>query len=470
MYVPGPAQASVPDQPVLLVGGLVAGVVLLAVSAFFSGSEIAVFSLERHRVDSLREGGGAGALLARLREDPHRLLVTLLVGNTVVNVALATLASALATAALGTGPGAVVAAVTTSVAVLLFGEILPKSYGVANAESTSLAVAGTLRVVQLLLAPVVWVFDGLAGAFNRVTGGEREIEAPYVTREEFETLLESGEFDEAIGETERDMVQGVFELGSTRAREVMVPRADVVAVDVSTSVEEVLDVCSRERFTRLPVYEGTLDRVVGIADVRDVQRARREGRPLREVLLPAVQVPDTREIDDLLAEMQAERVPMVVVRDEFGETEGLITVEDILEEIVGEIFEVGEERLIRSTPEGLLVNGEVTVGEVNDALGVDLPREGEYETVAGLINAELGRIGDVGDRVVVDAVVLAVERVDGNRIRRVSVRRTTDGTGDRTGSGGGDGDGDGDGGGDRGVPGGRDDAGADGPDRSGPDG
>jgi CBS domain containing-hemolysin-like protein len=466
MQVSGPVQASLPEQSalLLLVGGLVASVALLAVSAFFSGSEIAVFSLEQHRVDSLRETGGAGALLARLREDPHRLLVTLLVGNTVVNVALATLASALATAALGTGPGAVVAAVTTSVAVLLFGEILPKSYGVANAESASLAVAGPLRVVQFALAPVVWVFDGLAGAFNRVTGGERDIEAPYVTREEFETLLESGEFDDAIGETERDMVQGVFELGSTRAREVMVPRADVVAVDVSTPVEEVLDVCSRERFTRLPVYEETLDRVVGIADVRDVQRARREGRALRDVLLPAVQVPDTREIDDLLAEMQAERVPMVVVRDEFGETEGIITVEDILEEIVGEIFEVGEERLIRSTPEGLLVNGEVTVGEVNDALDVDLPREGEYETVAGLINAELGRIGDVGDRVIVDGVVLVVERVDGNRIRRVSVRRTSD---EDAGDGPADGGGPDDGGPDRDGtgPGGEDD-----PDPPGTDG
>jgi CBS domain containing-hemolysin-like protein len=186
-------------------------------------------------------------------------------------------------------------------------------------------------------------------------------------------------------------------------------------------VTEALTVCADERLTRLPVYDGTLDHIVGIVDVRDLVRADREGLDLREVVTDVVQVPDTRDVDDLLAEMQRERVPMVIVRDEFGETEGIVTVEDIIEEIVGEITEEGETRLLRRTADGLVVRGEVTVGEVNDALDVELPQEGEYETVAGLINAELGRIGDVADRLEFDDVSLVVERVDGNRIRRVRV-------------------------------------------------
>jgi CBS domain containing-hemolysin-like protein len=350
------------------------------------------------------------------------LLVTILVGNNVVNIAMASLVSALAAAAYGTAAGALVATALMSVLVLVIGEITPKSYGVANAESLALRVARPLAAVQTVLWPVVFLFDGVSGLLNRVTGGDRGIETPYVTREELEALLRTGELTGAIGETERDMVEGVFDLGSTRAREVMVPRVNVVAVDVETPVAEVLDVCSRERLTRLPVYDGTLDHVVGIADVRDLVRAERTGASLRETLHPTLQAPDTREIDDLLAEMQEQRVTMVIVRDEFGETEGIITVEDILEEIVGDIFEVGEERLVRHTDDGLVVRGEVTVGEVNDALGVGLPRMGEYETVAGLVNAELGRIGDVGDTVEFDDVSLVVEGVDGNRLSRIRVR------------------------------------------------
>jgi CBS domain containing-hemolysin-like protein len=403
-------------------GGL-AVAVLLGVSAFFSGSEIAVFSLERHRLESFAEGTDPrGRTLARLREDPHRLLITILVGNNVVNIAMASLVSALAAAAFGTAVGALVATALMSVLVLVVGEITPKSYGVANPEPLALRVARPLAAVQTVLAPVVWLFDGVSGLLNRLTGGDRGIETPYVTREELESLLRTGELAGAIGETERDMVEGVFDLGSTRAREVMVPRVNVVAVDVETSVDEVLDVCSRERLTRLPVYDETLDHVVGIADVRDLVRASRSGATLRETLHPTLQAPDTREIDDLLAEMQDQRVTMVIVRDEFGETEGIITVEDILEEIVGDIFEVGEERLVRHTDDGLVVRGEVTVGEVNDTLGVELPRMGEYETVAGLVNAELGRIGDVGDTVEVDDVSLVVEGVDGNRLSRIRVR------------------------------------------------
>jgi CBS domain containing-hemolysin-like protein len=414
----------------LVVGGVVI-VVLLGVSAFFSGSEIAIFSLERHQLSVLLETEGdvdpRAVVLERLREDPHRLLVTILVGNNMVNIAMASIASVLLAAALSPELAVVATTLGMSALVLVFGEITPKSYGVANAERLALRVAGPLRTVERVLFPLVLLFDVVSRGLNRFTGGGSDIERPYVTREEITALLRTGERVGAIDEAEHEMVEGVFDLGSTSAREVMVPRVNVIAVDVETPLDEVIEVCATNRLTRVPVYQGTLDHVVGIADIRDAERARREGKTLDDVLLPSLQVPEGREIDDLLAEMQAERVTMVIVRDEFGETEGILTVEDILEEIVGEIFEVGEERLIRPTTDGLVVKGEVTVGEVNDALGVGLTTEGEFETVAGLINAELGRIGDVGDRVVVDDVALDVERVDGHRIRRVRVRPVVDG-------------------------------------------
>ncbi|WP_380679644.1 hemolysin family protein [Salinigranum sp. GCM10025319] len=409
--------------------GVVTIVLLLAVSAFFSSSEIAVFSLERHQLSALLEtddGDPRAEVLQRLREDPHRLLVTILVGNNVVNIAMASIASVLLAAVLSPEVAVVATTIGMSALVLVFGEISPKSYGVANAERLALRVAGPLTTIERLLFPLVYVFDVVSRGLNRFTGGGSDIERPYVTREEIEALLKTGERIGAIAETEHEMVEGVFDLGSTTAREVMVPRVNLVAVDVETPLDEVVEVCATNRLTRVPVYQGTLDHVVGIADIRDAERALREGKTLDDILLPVLQVPEGREIDDLLAEMQAERVTMVIVRDEFGETEGILTVEDILEEIVGEIFEVGEERLIRPTVDGLLVKGEVTVGEINDVLGTDLPTEGEFETVAGLINAELGRIGDVGDSVVVAGVSLDVQRVDGHRITRVRVRPIVD--------------------------------------------
>ncbi|MGM0591953.1 MAG: hemolysin family protein [Halobacteriota archaeon] len=408
----------------VVLASLLALVVLLALSAFFSASEIALFSLERHRLDALLElSESRASVLERLRKNPHRLLVTLLVGNNVVNVLLASMVAVLLAAAYPDWVAVVAATLVVSVLVLLFGELVPKSYGVANADSLSLSVARPVATVQRLLYPVVAVLDLFARGINRLTGGATEIEQPYVTREELEALLQTGERVGAIAESEHEMVQGVFDLSSTRAREVMVPRVDVVGVDVSSSLSEVLEICSERRLTRLPVYEGTFDHVLGIVDVRDAERAVREEKSIRDVLLPTLQVPETTEIDDLLSEMQSSRIPMVIVRDEFGEAEGVITVEDILEEIVGEIFEVGEERFIRQLPDGLMVKGEVTIGEINRILGVELPREGEFETVAGLINSELGRIGDVGDVVEVAGVSLIVKGVDGHRISRVRIRR-----------------------------------------------
>jgi CBS domain containing-hemolysin-like protein len=407
----------------LVIAGAGAVAVLLVLSAFFSGSEIAIFSLERHRLDALTTSDRAGAAaLAGLRENPHRLLVTVLVGNNIVNVAMTSIATVVVAALFDPGVAITVATVVMSFLVLVFGEISPKSYGVANAESVSLRISGFLSTVQTVLYPLVVLFEVISRGVNRITGGEMEIERPYITRADIETLLRTGRAHGAIDEEEEEMVKGVFELGSTRAREVMVPRINVVAVDVSTPIEEVIDVCATERLTRVPVYDGTLDHVVGVADIRDLERAVDEGKSLSEALLPLVQVPDTREIDDLLTEMQASRTPMVIVRDEFGETEGILTIEDILEEIVGEIFETGEERHIRRRGSDLLVNGEVTIGEINDALGIDLPEEGEFETVAGLINDRLGRIGDVDDEVTLSDAVLQVDAVAGNRITRVCVR------------------------------------------------
>ncbi|WP_280538154.1 hemolysin family protein [Halopenitus sp. POP-27] len=404
-------------------GGVIA--VLLCCSAFFSASEIAIFSLERHRIAALASGPDPdGAALARLREDPHRLLVTILVGNNVVNITMASLATATLAAAYGPGAGVTIATAAMSVLILVVGEIAPKSYGVANAERIALLVARPIAVFERVISPVVTVFEGVVSVLDRLTGSQPAA-ATELTRAELERLIATGEDVGAIDDRERRMVQGVFDLETTSVREVLVPRPNVIAVAETASLSAIVGLCADERVTRVPVYRDSLDDVVGIVDVRDAERALREGLSLADVLREPVIVPDSRRVDALLAELQTRRSPMAVVVNEYGETEGIVTIEDVLEEIVGEIAEVGEPRSLRHTDDGLLVNGEVTVGEVNDALGIELPRAGDYETIAGLVTARLGRLGEVGDVVAVPeaSVSIAVEATDRNRIEQVRVRR-----------------------------------------------
>ncbi len=399
--------------------------ILLLISAFFSASEIAVFSLERHRLASLGESADRRErTLSRLRKDPHRLLVTILVGNNIVNIAMASIATLAMVALFGPGAGVTIATAVMSLLILVIGEIAPKSYGIANAEQTALRVSQPLAVIQRVLYPLVVVFEWIADRINALTGST-DADRPELTRVELERLIATGERVGAIDQGERAMVEAVFELSATSAREVMVPRPSVTGVEKSTPLRDIVGQCAAERLTRVPVYTDSLDNVVGVIDIRDAERAIREGLSLSDVMTPPLVVPDSQRIDALLAAMQAQRQPLVVVVDEYGEMEGIITIEDILEEIVGDIFEVGEERLVRPTTDGLVVKGEVTLSEITDILGVSLPRHGDYETIAGLINAELGRVGETGDTVgfADSGLTLVVEATERNRIRQVRIRR-----------------------------------------------
>lgn len=399
---------------------VVAVALLVVVSAFFSASEIAVFSLEDHRLGSLAGEPGGDALLA-LREDPHRLLVTVLVGNNFVNVAIAALTTAAFVDVVGGTLGVVLSTLFASTLVLLFGEIVPKSYGVANPERVALGVAGPLRVLRVALYPVVAVFEAVSGAINQVTGGTRDIERPYVTREEIVALVETAEELGIVEADEQAMIERVFRFNTTPVASVLVPRADVVAVDVGSTVRAAVDQCAAERVTRLPVYEGDLDRVVGYVDLRDLVDAPADA-DLRGLAHPALRVFEDREIDEVLAELQTARSELAVVYDEFGALEGLVTMEDLVEEIVGEIFDVGEEPgVVALSATAATARGSAATVAVNDELGTELPTEGE--TVAGLLAEVLGRPPEPGDIVDVADARLTVGVVEDNRVRRVHVER-----------------------------------------------
>ena len=406
--------------------GVVVLLVLLTLSAFFSSSEIAMFSLPNHRLEAIVSEGKRGSkTLASLKEDPHRLLVTILVGNNLVNIAMSSIATGLLAYFLGNQSQAVlIATFGVTALVLLFGESAPKSYAVDNTESWALRIARPLKAAEILLMPLVILFDHLTRIVNKVTGGRAAIEESYVTRQEIRDIIETGEREGVLKEDEREMLQRTLRFNRTIVKEVMTPRLDMTAVPKTATVDEAIETCVQSNHERLPVYDGELDNVVGVVHINDLVREANYGAsdvPLDvdDVIEPTLHVPESKNVDELLTEMREKRLNMVIVIDEFGTTEGLVTIEDLVEEIVGEILEGGEQEPIEFVDDDtVIVKGEVNIDDVNDQLGVEFPEGEEFETIAGFIFNRAGRLVEEGEAIEYDDVEIRVEQVENTRIMK----------------------------------------------------
>jgi CBS domain containing-hemolysin-like protein len=424
----GLADALPINDTTVTVGGVVAIVLLIGLSAFFSSSEIAMFSLAKHRVDNMVEEGVPGAAAVKdLKEDPHRLLVTILVGNNIANIAMSSVATGLFALYLSQGQAVVAATFGITALVLLFGESAPKSYAVENTESWALRIARPLKLSEYVLFPLIVVFDYLTRVINRVTGGRSAIETTYVTRDEIQNMIQTGEREGVIEEDEREMLDRIFRFNNTIAKEVMTPRLDMTAVPKDATLDEAIETCVQSDHERVPVYDGNLDNVIGIVNIRDLVREKHYGEGtarLTDIVQPTLHVPESKNVDELLQEIQNERMQMVVVIDEFGTTEGLITMEDMVEEIVGDILEGDEEEPFEFLDDGVcLVRGEVNIDEVNDVLDLDLPEGEEFETLAGFIFNRAGRLVEEGEEIEYDGVVIRIEQVDNTRIMKARITR-----------------------------------------------
>ena len=403
--------------------------VLIGLSAFFSSSELAMFSLASHRVEAVVEEGKPGAeTMQRLKSDPHRLLVTILVGNNLVNIAMTSISTGLLAIYLSQGAAVAVSTFGITALVLLFGESTPKSYAVEHPESWALTVARPLLYAQYVLLPLVVLFDYLTRQINRITGGGSAIETSYVTRDEIQDMIETGGREGVIEEDEREMLQRIFRFNNTIAKEVMTPRLDVTAVAVESTVDEAIETCIHSGHARVPIYEGSLDNVIGTVNIRDLVREDNYGESrdleLRDLIEPTLHVPESKNIDELLREMRDDRLRIAIVIDEFGTTEGIVSVEDMIEEIVGEILEGGEREPVETIDDDtVLVAGEVNVEDVNDALGIELPEGEEFETIAGFIFNRAGRLVEEGETIEYEDVEITVESVENTRITTAQVHR-----------------------------------------------
>ena len=425
--------APVVDRSTVTAAGVIVFILLMAISAFFSSSEIAMFSLAQHRIDALVEEGASGADRIRsLRQNPHRMLVTILVGNNLANVAMSSIATGLLALYFSPSESVLIATLCVTSLVLLFSESAPKSYAVENAESWALRIARPLQLTQRLLYPLVAVFDHLTRLINLVTGGRATIESAYITRSELQELIEAGEKQGVLEEAEEEILQRTFRFTTTIAREVMVPRADMAAVSSSAIIDEAIERSVTSGHTRLPVYDGDSESVLGTVHILDLIRERYYGEDgesdLIDLVRPIVIVPDTKPIDEVLGMMQRNRQHLAIVMDEFGSIGGLLSIEDIVEELVGEILRPAEEPPIEIIDDATaVVLGDVAIEAINEKLGIELPTEESYETVAGLLLELAGRLVEEGESFEAFGLRLSPMRVENGRILKIRIESLTEG-------------------------------------------
>jgi putative hemolysin len=410
---------------------------LVLVGGFFAAAEIALISASRPLLRRRAEDGEPGARVAlKLLEDPSRLLAAVQVGMTLVGflasaVAAVSLAAALSVWLVSVGmpagvAGGVAVFVTTaavSYVSLVFGELTPKRLGLQRAESVSVAVARPLFWIATAAAPLTWLLARSADLAGRAVGLHAGGK-PGVTEEELKLLVtEQG----TLLDEEKRMIAEVFELGDTAAREIMVPRVDMVMLEDTTPLRRALEVFQGTGYSRLPVYHEDRDQIIGILLLKDALPCFVEERAchsLDELVRPAVFVPETKRVVDLLNDMQASRNQIAIVVDEHGGTEGLVTLEDIIEEVVGEVSDEYDrvQRFVQKLgPGDWLVEGRIPVEDVHEQLGIDVPEAEEYETLAGWVLSELGHIPEPGETLRHEGFTIRVANVRRRRIARLRV-------------------------------------------------
>ncbi len=396
---------------------------LLVLSAFFSGSETALFSLSRLQLSRLRESKDpvAGTII-KVLGTPHRFLTSALIGNTLVNVASATVATT-ALLAVTERWGLELAVVIDTALVIIFGEIIPKTVAVSYPEGFSLAVARPVKMFMAVASPVAAAAAGLSrGVLKAIGVRDTSLKLGFLTNRELHVLFDQLEQEKVISELETRMARNIFNFSTTTVQGVMTPRVDVVAVSDAATTEEMAAVIKGSRHSRVPVYSGTIDNTIGFINAKEYLMEPSRGVSAGDIR-PVIIVPENKRIDETFHEMQARRCPLVVVVNEYGEMMGIVTLEDLVEEIVGEIydeFESEEAPLEKVSEDEYVVGGLISLEDLNSELDLDLSAE-DSVTVNGLLCEMLDRLPEEGDQVRIGPVTLTVLETDGRRCNRCRV-------------------------------------------------
>ncbi len=402
---------------------IMALIILLFFSALFSGIETAMMSVSRIKVNSLVRKKRKGAkILHRVKQNPHRLIITILIGNNIVNIGAASLATVVFTGIFGSA-GVGIATGVMTLLVLVFGEITPKTFAAQNAENISLIAARPIELLTLSILPVVKFFELISRGISALTGSHK---VKKLSEEEIMTTVTMGVKEGIINKDAAEIMSNVLEFEGTKVTKIMTPKADIAMVDGKKKLKKILGYVVKTPYSRFPVYYDTKEKIIGILDVDDVLKyvkKKKLGTIVKTLVKPAFFVPESKEIDDLLIEFEGKHMPLALVVDEYGGISGMVTMEDILEEIVGDIFDKSKRKsiYIKKVDKNLIdVDTRASIEEINKILHLGLEEE-KFNTLAGFIEHHLQRIPKKGEKIKLKNITIIIDKVTKQGIKKVQI-------------------------------------------------
>ena len=397
---------------------------LLILSAFFSGTETAYFHIRKHRKETPEK-------IKSVLESPQRLLVSLLTGNTIVNVSIASLAAYITAGfaddyTWSKSTLILMEVLVVSVVVLIFGEILPKMIAIKYSKEYALKMYTPLKIMMFILSPIAQGFNAITNVVIKIIPFRKE--KIFDSEEELKILAELGEEEGTLQEEESDMIQSIFDFKEKTVGEIITPRVDIVSLKSDESIDKAMDIIGERQFSKIPIYKDTIDNIKGILYAKDIIPYLMGSRPnvnLQTLARQPFFVPETKPIDDLMEEFKLRKTSIAIVVDEWGGTEGLVTLEDVVEEVMGEIrdpYDQEESNVLKQSDGSFIVEGSITIYDLEEETDIEFPEDRDYDTLGGFILDILTDIPQTGEQVEFNDMVFTVQTVENNRIGKIKIQ------------------------------------------------
>ncbi|WP_331677999.1 hemolysin family protein [uncultured Tyzzerella sp.] len=397
-------------------------IILIVLSAFFSMSETALTSISKIRLRTMVDENVKNAkLIQSVLEEPGKLLSAILIGNNLVNIGASSLATAIIVDKYGS-KGIGIATGVLTIVILIFGEITPKTFATKNAEKISLVVIKSIKFCMVIFTPFIFVLNIVTSFILRILGVKKDDKTPIITESELITMVNVSHEEGVLQIDEREMINNVVYFANSDAEDIMTPRTDIIAVSVDVTEDELRALFKEETFSRMPVYEDTIDNIIGIISLKDLLFVDESKQfDIRDYMREPFFTYESKCLRELFAEMRVNRIPMAIILDEYGGTSGIVTLEDLLEEIVGDLADEYDEhneeiKLVKDNE--YIIEGATKIEDVNDILGTKFASE-DFDSIGGLIIESFGKFPDKGDSINIENVKFIIEEIEKNRIEKV---------------------------------------------------